>query len=151
MMWPPQHRWRERSRPHSSRFRRVSLTGAGASSWVKQRSSNEAMIYSFMCARTTATQRARRRSATLQLATKAILLPTATHTKAIWSTTNRIFDGRAALNFTCDVCKPEPSKVAPYRAHTRTLKPSAQAHVKHLSHVTSPSPPDLPKIYCSQR
>ena len=124
MMGPPPHCRRERSRPHSSRFRRVSLTGAGATSWVKHRSSNETVIYSFMCARTTATQRARRRFATLQLATKAILLPTASHwhTKATWSTTNLIFDGRAALTFIYDVCKPEPSKVAPYRTHMRTLK-----------------------------
>ena len=96
MMKPPLHRQHERSRPHSSRFRRMCPTGAGAWSWARMRFSNETrVIGSFMSARTTATQKARRRSATLQLATKAILLPTVSHTKAIWSTTNPIFDGRA--------------------------------------------------------
>ena len=61
---------------------------------------------SFMSARITATLKARRRCATSKLATKALLHPTVSHTKPIWSTTRTTFDGRAASNFICGVSKP---------------------------------------------
>ena len=70
------------------------------------------MMDRFMSARTTATEKARRRSATSKLGTKALLLPTVSHTKPVWSTTSWIFDGRTASDFIYDVFSPEQSKLA---------------------------------------
>ena len=53
----------------------------------------------------------RRRSATSKLATEALLLPTVSHTKPIWSTTQTTFDGCAASDFIYDVSKLGPCKV----------------------------------------
>ena len=53
-----------------------------------------------------ATHKARRRCATSKLATEALVHPTVTPTKPIWSTTRTIFDGHAASNFICGVSKP---------------------------------------------
>ena len=72
---------------------------------------------SFMSSRTTATKRAGHRSAMSILATEAVPLPTVANTKPTWSTTERIWYGRAACNFIYDDFRPEPSKVTAARRH----------------------------------
>jgi len=63
------------------------------------------------------------------LATEAVPLPTVAKTKPTWSTTKRIWYGRAACNFIYDDFRPEPSKV------TAALRHAAQAQLaaRHAS------------------
>ena len=51
-------------------------------------------------------------------------LPTVANTKPTWSTTERIWYGRAACNYIYDNFRPEPSKVA---RHARILASQADA------------------------